>query len=127
MLFVRHSVTVKSEIHPRRIVLVAPDHYGAFYDKKVAVFILDEVLLGIYARKLLSYEFLECLVSGANSGNEANLALVVIIVEQVEVVVRVVSRIHDARRHINPHRVQVQEDTRQRGHIDDVSRNSPII
>ena len=96
MLLVRHAATVQPKIHPCRIIFIAADPHRAFYDEKISVFVFDEVFLRLDTLQLLAYEFFECFIAGTDTCTKPYLALVIFIIEQVEVVARIITGIHDA-------------------------------
>ena len=102
MLFIRHAVQVKTQIQPRRILLFAADHDFFLLDEQVSVLIFDEVFLIIKAAELFPDHGLERFVPGADPRDEADPALMVFIVKQIQVVPGVVSRVHDAGGNIDP-------------------------
>ena len=96
MLFIRHAVQVKAQVQPCGIILFAADHDLPFLDEQVPVFVFDEVLLIIKAAELFPDHGLERFVPGADPRDEADPALMVFIVKQIQVVPGDVSRVQDA-------------------------------
>ncbi len=81
MLLVRHTTTVETEVHPRRIILLTSDHNRAFYDEKVPILVFDEIFLRLDICKFLIDEILESLVPGAYEGYESDFTFMLFVIK----------------------------------------------
>ena len=96
MLFIPHAIAVKAQIRPGRVVFVLSNADLFLDDEEVTVFVPDEVFLVVQRRKLLFDKFPEPLVIRLDTGDESDLAGMILCIEKIQVVCCIVSRVNQA-------------------------------